>query len=49
MYILELFELGIDLGLDEVEGLGDAFVLSGNGVELVKGADSQEADQQAGE
>lgn len=49
MYVLEFFELGIDLGLDEVEGLSSALVLSGNCVELVERADGQEADQQAGE
>jgi hypothetical protein len=48
-YGLELFELGIDLGLDEVEDIGDAVVLSGELLVLLKGVDSQDGDQEAGE
>lgn len=48
-YLLELFDLGINFGLNEVEGLGDALVLSGNGVGLVEGVGSQEADEEGSE
>ena len=48
-YVLELFKFGIDLWLDEVEGLGSALVFPGSSVELVKGADGQKADKEGGE
>ncbi len=38
-YLLELLEFLVDLGFDEVEDFSSAVVLSGNGVELVEGAD----------
>ena len=46
MYAFELFEFGINFGFDEVEGLGNALVFSGNGVEFVKRADGEEADKE---
>ncbi len=48
-YGLEFFELGIDLGLDEVEDIGDAVVLSGKGLVLLEGVDSEDGYQKAGE
>lgn len=49
MYVLELLELGIDLGLDEVEDVGNAVVLSGKRLVLLHGVDCQESDKDAGE
>jgi hypothetical protein len=48
-YALEFFELGINLGLEGVENVGDTGVLSGDGVELVERADCEEADEETGE
>lgn len=48
-YGLELLELGINLGLDEIEDVGDAVVLSGKGLVFLEGIDSQEGDNDAGE
>jgi hypothetical protein len=49
MYILEFFEFSIDLGFNEVEDVGSAGVLSGNGVEFIKRADCKEADEEGSE
>lgn len=43
-YVLELFEFGVNLGLDTVEDLGNAFVLSGE----LHGGSGQEADKEGG-
>lgn len=49
MYVLEFFKFLVDFRLDEVEDVGGAVVLSGDGVELVKRAHGQEADEEGGE
>ena len=48
IYGLELLELGIDLGLDEVENVGNAVVLSGKSLVFLEGVDSQKGDKDAG-
>ena len=47
-YLLEFFNLGINFGLDKIEGLGDALVLSGDGVGFLE-AGSQEANKEGSE
>jgi len=49
MYGLEGLELGIDLGLEEVEDVGDAVVLTGNLLVFLEGVHGQEGNQEAGE
>jgi len=49
MYGLEGLELGIDLGLEEVEDVGNAVVLTGNLLVFLKGVHGQEGNQEAGE
>jgi len=44
---LEFLELGIDFGLDEVESLGGAGVLSDEGLVFFEGIDCEEADKEA--
>ena len=46
---LEGLELGIDLGLEEVEDVGNAVVLTGNLLVFLKGVHGQEGNQEAGE
>lgn len=48
IYILELFELGINFGLDEVKSLGSAVILSDELAVLVEGR-SQKADEEGSE
>lgn len=48
-YGLELLELGVDLGLDQVEHVGNAVVLSGERLVFLEGVHSQEGHQQASE
>ena len=45
IYVLELFELGVNFWLDEVKGLGSAVILSDELAVLVEGR-SQEADEE---
>jgi hypothetical protein len=45
MYGLEGLELGINLGLKEIEDVSDAFVLTGDLLVFLEGVDGQEGNQ----